>query len=269
MIPIASALLLSAAGNAGALPPSSKKTEGAAKEQQRRTYGQNQATPQSCPSVTVVFKEIPAPEAKQITAVIQQQPYEHWWQGPHGAEWALFLLTIPYVAVSIGLFAVTKKAADAAKGSAVVAQQALEITNRARVSIEDVEISVGAAAVSFNLRNSGAVPATAIGFLYHRGFDQSIYNISPETVYRAPEIPGRGETLAAQESRPFQKQLVPLDQSPAGMEEIGEVMNGAVTVNVGIIVSYLDGFGKERTRWRWYSASGDPGKFKLFASRQY
>jgi hypothetical protein len=63
----------------------------------------------------VVVKEIPAEEAKQITAVIQQGPYKHWWEKPNRPEWALFLLTIPYVLVSVGLLCTAWRQSTLAK----------------------------------------------------------------------------------------------------------------------------------------------------------
>jgi hypothetical protein len=102
--------------------PPPKESKGAAAGKASDTRSENRTTP----PVTVIIKEIPAPPTKQITAVIQQQPYEHWWQGPQGPEWALFWLTIPYVLVTTGLFVSTRRAANAAKDAAIAAKLALQ-----------------------------------------------------------------------------------------------------------------------------------------------
>jgi hypothetical protein len=172
LILIASALLLSAARSASALPPNSKKSERTTKTHNHRATAENRTTPQACPSVTVIVKEIPAPEAKQITAVIQQQPHQHWWQSQNAPEWALFFLTIPYVIVSVGLFVVTWRAADAAESSAgaalisaQVAKQAIH-TDRPLVIVEAFDAGVDAQRFSFspvvNFRNFGNSPAILI-----------------------------------------------------------------------------------------------------------
>lgn len=106
---IPSALLLSLARSARALPPSSKKGERSAKAPEKGGKAGHLDSPAACPSVTVIVKERSAPEAKQIATLIRRQSYEHWWESPNAPEWALFLLTIPYVIVTGGLFYLTRR----------------------------------------------------------------------------------------------------------------------------------------------------------------
>src|SRR6266852_769409 len=86
---IASALLLSAARIGSAFPPNPERHERTPNPHKYGAHTKSQAAPQASP-VTVTVKEVPAPEAKRITAVIQQQPYKHWWERPNRPEWALF-----------------------------------------------------------------------------------------------------------------------------------------------------------------------------------
>ena len=156
---IASALLLSAAKNGSVLPPNSEKNERTAKAHEHRTAPKGETAPQACSSVTVIIKEIPAPETNQVTAVIQQQPYEHWWDSPNAPEWALFFLTVPYVLVSIGMFVVTKRTASAAKDAADAAKASLRLAERAHV-----QFSSG---VSF--RFDGFIPVVMYYWLTNTG----------------------------------------------------------------------------------------------------
>jgi hypothetical protein len=110
--------LLSAATSVGTLPPHSSNRHRTTHPQAHSSGDKHEITPQPHPMVTVIVQQIPAKEAQRITAIIQEQPYKHWWKAPNAPEWALFILTIPYVVVSVGLFWMTWKAADAAKEAA-------------------------------------------------------------------------------------------------------------------------------------------------------
>jgi hypothetical protein len=128
---IALALLQSVARSASALPPNPSDRHRAAHSQESGARDKQSATAQPCPAVTVVVQQIPPKEAQRITAVIQEQPYKHWWEAPYAPEWALFILTIPYVIISAGLFRVSWKAANAAKESADAALATAEATKLA------------------------------------------------------------------------------------------------------------------------------------------
>jgi hypothetical protein len=120
---IASALFLSAARNGNALP-SSEKSEQTTNGHNQTVGSKVQDTPQSRPSVTLLIKEIPASELKQITAAIQQQAYKHWWNAPNAPEWALFFLTVPYVLVSIWLLLVTRRQAQLTREALITDKRA-------------------------------------------------------------------------------------------------------------------------------------------------
>lgn len=125
LILIVLALLLSAASPGPSAPPKAKQSESATEFHQTANNDQTQNTPQAYSPVTAIPKTIPGQEPKPITVVIQRQPYSHWWQAPSAPEWASFLLTIPYVVVTIGLFVVTLKATRVATLSANAAEAAL------------------------------------------------------------------------------------------------------------------------------------------------
>jgi len=117
----------------------------------------------------VVVKEVPAPKGEHATAVIQQQPYSHWWQAPNAPEWALFFLTVPYVLVSIGLFVMTKRAANAASDSAKAAldnAKTLIASERPWINIERLELGeleptdpIKLVGLMFTIKNTGRGPA--------------------------------------------------------------------------------------------------------------
>jgi hypothetical protein len=122
---IALALFLGAARNGSSSPLNPERRERIPDPHRHGAHTQTQATPQACPSVTVIVKEVPAPKGERITAIIQQQPYSHWWKAPNAPEWAVFFLTVPYVLVSIGLFVMTKSAANAARDAVQVSKSAV------------------------------------------------------------------------------------------------------------------------------------------------
>ena len=116
LIPIAWALFLSGGSPLTPNPPKSRKI---VQTQDNSAKSENHYSPHPHPPiVTVGEKEASAPELKQITVIIQQQSYKHWWQTASAPEWALFVLTIPYVVVTIALFVVGRRSADAAKENA-------------------------------------------------------------------------------------------------------------------------------------------------------
>jgi hypothetical protein len=114
------ALLATSANAQSPTQGPAEKSESAARPHEDATASQKQISPDAWPSVAVVAKEPPAPTATKIIAVLEQQPYKHWWDSPNAPEWALFFLTIPYVSVTIGLFVVTKKVANVARQQAVL-----------------------------------------------------------------------------------------------------------------------------------------------------
>jgi hypothetical protein len=173
LILIASALILNAASNANALPPNPSKRERATQPQAHSTSGKVKTAPQPCPAVTVVIQQIPpANQTQRITAVIQQDPYKHWWNAPNGPEWALFILTIPYVLITGGLFClnwkatnIANKGADAAKENARTAEIAFYTTTRPWVLVSDFQIGpydVGPT-VTYKIYNTGPLPALLHG----------------------------------------------------------------------------------------------------------
>jgi hypothetical protein len=136
LILILLASVLSGAKGASALPPNPKKSQRTADAHKHGATSESDTSPEACPSVTVILKEIPAPEAKKITAVIQPQPYEHWWDSPNAPSWAIFFLTIPYVLVSVGAFVVAYRAANSAQSSADAA------TKSANAVAEELQLTI-------------------------------------------------------------------------------------------------------------------------------
>ena len=111
------------AAGGSAEPPTqgaSEKTETVPGPHADEAAHQKLVSPAAWPSITVVIREPAAPGAKAIMAVIQQQPYHHFWNSPNAPQWALFFLTIPYILVTVGLFVVTKTIASAAKQQAAL-----------------------------------------------------------------------------------------------------------------------------------------------------
>ncbi len=116
--------LLSSAVRAQALQPNPEVAEISATSKQYGAETQHRTSPEARPSVTVVVKEPPAQETKQIIAVIQQQPYKHWWDSPNAPEWALFFLTIPYVLISVGLLRATLRQAKLTEDALIADKRA-------------------------------------------------------------------------------------------------------------------------------------------------
>jgi hypothetical protein len=162
---IASALLLSAASPNPSALPTAKQSESAAKSQQTATKDKTQNAPQACSPVTVIIKEVPsAQKPEHITAEIEHQPYKHWWQAPNASEWALFILTVPYVVVTICLFVVTLKAANAAADSAQTARLTLQ-SNRPLIIVSEIIMSVAGDRTftpTVKFRNYGRNPAIVV-----------------------------------------------------------------------------------------------------------
>lgn len=159
LILIALALLQSVARSANAPPPNPSDRDRAAHTQAGGARDQQSATTQPCPAVTVVVQQIPPKEAQRITAIIQEQPYKHWWEAPHAPEWALFILTIPYVIISGGLFYVSWKAADAAMVAAQAAALALG-ADRSFLEVEKPELKgTNLFVAHFHFKNRGKRPA--------------------------------------------------------------------------------------------------------------
>ena len=170
---IASALLLSAAKGVNALPPNPSKRDRTAQPQAQRTSDKKSAATQPCPAVTVVIQQIPpANQTQRITAVIQDKPYKHWWDAQNAPEWALFILTIPYVVITGGLLcanlkaiSLAKQSADAASKNAETAELAFYTTTRPWVLVSDFKIGLydSGPTVTYKVYNAGPLPALLHG----------------------------------------------------------------------------------------------------------
>src|SRR5579862_9765178 len=159
LILIVLALLQSIVRSASALPPNASDRHKTAQAQVSGARDKHSATAQPCPAVTVVVQQIPPKEAQRITAVIQDEPYDHWWQGPRGPEWALFLLTIPYVIISAGLLYVSWRSANAAMVAARAAALAVG-ADRSFLEVEKPELKgTNLFVAHFHFKNRGNRPA--------------------------------------------------------------------------------------------------------------
>jgi hypothetical protein len=151
-------------------PPVAEKTDRPARKQTYRAGAETGGTSEPCPSITVIVKEIPTDKTKQITPVIQQGPYKHWWEKPNGPEWALFWLTIPYVLVSVGLFCATWRQGTLAKRALTELERPWVFAsikdpvgwNRFWTADEE-EMSV---AFEWSIQNCGRTPAFLIDGMY-------------------------------------------------------------------------------------------------------
>jgi hypothetical protein len=186
LVLIAGPFLLSGV-RALALPANPEEAERAPKSQRDGATAQRHTSPEACPSVTVIVKEPPAQEPKQIAAVIQRQPYEHFWDAPNAPEWALFFLTIPYVLVSGGLLIATRRQAEFVEKSLTVVERAyIDL----RVSFEDSKEPIPDA-VRCTVFNNGRTPA----ILTELSYIHKVYEVVPaEPEYSPPET---GDTFVA------------------------------------------------------------------------
>jgi hypothetical protein len=228
LIPIGLVLLLIAGSNATPSPTDSEKSERTVSPQKMGTNPNNGATIQACPSTTVVIKEIPAPQAKQIIAIIHQEPYRYWWNGPNGPAWALFLLTIPYVGVTVGLFVLTRRGQTQLERAWI-----FMIPTQARLYCLDSSETY-ALSVQFKRTNTGRSVGWVTGGIIHgiRTKDPlpETPNYRGETAYGPTPVPPNQET-------PDQYVRLILQQV-----EAETFLNGTLKIWIVGVVRYRDVF---------------------------
>lgn len=194
----------------------------------------------------------------------------------NGVEVFLFLFTM----------LATVRAANAAKESANTARKSLEISQRAQVSIESVNLSRGCQWINYELRNSGSLPATKVTVRHFIGTKPDIAMPTRwklQMSYAEPEPPGFSlapNEISAERYPSLRnvKDSADVKDSAfdlAGLEEsVREHVERALTLDnklylqFGVSVAYFDGFEQKRTSWVWLVYDLAIGEFRRFASRQ-
>ena len=150
----------------------------------------------------------------------------------------------------------------ATEETARLAKDDFEMTHRAMVSIENVRFFVDG--VEYILRNSGKLPATQVGLAIYRGANTGDIIVNKEAFYRSPEPEGHGLVIAPDEATTHKQFFHPPTFPNVDWEE---VKKGNLVLGIAISVTYIDGFCKERTTWKWYKWD-QQSSFREFASRQ-
>ena len=160
-------------------------------------------------------------------------------------------------------------ATNAAKQANVIAQQTLEITERAYISIEDPKVThfrVGQTPrFSCILRNTGHRPATRIQLMAPFGYGPPWKGKGPRPISRGdflmPASEDAGDVLGPGETQHFDleiKNMIPPSmrkeikkQMPNFQPlEIASVIAGQQELSITAVVAYMDGFGHARTSWK-------------------
>jgi hypothetical protein len=162
-----------------------------------------------------------------------------------------------------------KESADAAIGADSIAQQTLEITNRADVNIENVIFEGwkigGIYKVSYILRNTGHITATGITESQPSVFyGPSLTRISPHKRFFILPNKDYGFSMGPGEiwKRGIRLGVIPPIPKEIRHEvlkmiltrrKIEEAIKGKMSLQILISVSYFDGFGNARSTWNLYS----------------
>lgn len=177
----------------------------------------------------------------------------------------------------------TKEAADAARDSARVARDSLEISQRAQVSIENINLSKSAQWIDYELRNSGNLPATALAIKV--SLDTPGQIAPPQQWMFCVKTDPSGLSLApgevSQQRYPSLRDVRNSDDIADSLSNLEGLQDGVrhatesalsskrkTCLRFTIAISYLDGFGKQRTSWVWFIFDPAVGEFKPFGSRQ-
>ncbi len=193
--------------------------------------------------------------------------------------------TVVLAAVSYYQFDVADRAARAAQASADVARQALEISQRAYISIENPQVKNFAIGqeprFTCVLRNTGHLPATRISLLPTREWGPPYKGKEPrplshgEFIQPAPE--DAGDILAPDETKPFDYPVAV--RFPASIRkqigkqhipqfDIGKVIAGQQELTIMAGVAYMDGFGHARTSWKELLYIPDSRTFIVISSHE-
>lgn len=170
------------------------------------------------------------------------------------------LATLAIAAFTATLWWSTRGLLRATNRTIAIASDDLEFTHRARVSIFDASIQRQFVMeeggkrrdflrISYTLKNSGNFPATRISESFADTCGPEWAPPTRENIKIAPQMEQFGLIIAPQEALVRRREI---PDKTSDLYKRAESGKETFYLRVGIIVVYIDGFGKDRTTWKWF-----------------
>jgi hypothetical protein len=194
---IASALLLSASVGRG-----DEKHQNQSSAHRHETDSQSR---KATPALTIVVEPAPVQIIQSHSSDEKENAEQKWYQRPTITDWGILVVTLVYTGISIGLFVIAKRSADAAMVAAQAAARALG-ADRSFLEIEKPDLKgTNLFVAHFHFKNRGKRPAV---------IDKLSFSFEPTEQQQPDQPPPDYKALIARATP--QKQIAELVIGAAG-----------------------------------------------------